>query len=126
MLPTPGVNPAEGLPPDQLSPATNDELFGDPDAMVEGTNVRLENLVVRAKSGLLLRASYDGHEIFVAPVDPSQLDFIAIGAHIDVLGTLVPAPSKRQAQLELAMGAREARRLAHARVYVDAWSVSTR
>ena len=125
-LPTPGVNPAENLPPDQLSPVTNDELFGDPDEMIEGTNVHLEDLVVRAKSGLLLRAADDRHEIFVAPIDPSWLDFLTVGAHIDIRGTLRASPSARQAKLVFAMSTREAKRLARTPVYVDAWSLTAR
>jgi len=111
---------------DALSPATNEELFEEPGALREGTNVYLEDMVVRAKSGLVLRASDGKHQIYIAPDDPSSLDFIAIGAHIDVRGTLVVAPSARQAQLVFAMGASEARRLARKKVYVDAWYVTAR
>lgn len=103
---------------------TAPELFARPDAMSDGTSVRLDGVVIRAKSGNVLRVSVARHEIFVAPNDPSTLNFLTIGARVDVLGTLRRAPSARQAQLVYAMGAYEARRLARTRYYVEAWSVS--
>jgi hypothetical protein len=103
---------------------TPDELFGDPTLMNDGTNVRLQNVVVKAKSGILIRVGVDHHEIFVAPMDPSTIDFLAIGAHVDVQGTLRRTPSARQAELTYAMGSGEARRLARTQFFVDAWALS--
>jgi len=100
------------------------EVFDEPDEMTEGTNVRFESAVVRAKSGLLLRVAIGKHEIFVAPPDPSSLEWIAVGAKVDVQGTLQRTPTAQQARLVYAMGPVEARRLARTRFYVDAWSVS--
>jgi hypothetical protein len=100
------------------------ELFDEPDEMTEGTNLRLEGAVVRAKAGILLRVSVGKHEIFVAPPDPSSLEFLAVGARVDVQGTLQRTPTAQQARLVYAMSRAEARRLAHTKFYVDAWSVS--
>jgi hypothetical protein len=119
-----GSASAERQPPVREFPATNDELFANRELLAEGTNVYLSDLVVRAKSGLVMRASYRHHDIFIVPVDPSVLDFLAIGARIDVRGTLRDAPSVGQARLVFAMSASEARRLSRQRVYVDAWSVN--
>lgn len=103
---------------------TAQELFADPESMTEGTSVRLEGAVIRAKSGLVLRVAIDKHEMFVAPIDPSTIEFLAVGARIDVQGTLHRAPSAAQARLVYAMGPQEARRLARTGFYVDAWALS--
>jgi len=102
---------------------TGQELFKNPRAVSDGTNVMFENAVVRAKSGIVLRVAIGKHEIFVVPPDPSALDFVAIGAHVAIQGTLRPTPSAPQARLIYAMSKRDAQRLAHTRFYVDAWSV---
>jgi len=102
---------------------TAQELFKNPRAVADGTNVLFENAVVRAKSGIVLRVAVGKHEIFVVPPDPSALDFVAIGAHVTIQGTLRPTPSAPQAHLIYAMSRRDAQRLAHTRLYVDAWSV---
>ncbi len=99
------------------------ELFSDPQAMTEGANVRLDSAVIRAKSGNVLRVATEHHEIFVAPNDPSSLNYLTSGARIEVLGTLRRSPSARQAQLVYAMPACDARRLARTRFYIDAWDV---
>jgi hypothetical protein len=100
------------------------QLFATPDAMTDGLNVRIEHAVVRAKSGLVLRVVADNHEIFVAPNDPTKLDFLAIGARVNVQGTLHRAPTAPQARLVYAMSRSEARRLAHTRFYIDAWALT--
>lgn len=100
------------------------ELFADREAMTAGTNVRLDDMVIRAKSGNVLRVGHRRHEIFVVPENPSTLQFLAVGAHIDIQGTLRQAPSASQARLIYVMGAREARRLARSKLYVDAWVVT--
>jgi hypothetical protein len=99
------------------------ELFGDPDAMVEGTNVRLDQAVVRAKAGTMLRVLIDHHEIFVSPPDPSKLEFVRPGARVNIQGTLRATPAAPQGQLTYAMSSGEAHRLARTKLYVDAWSV---
>lgn len=106
------------------SVVTADELFDIPEAMTEGTNVRLENVVVRAKSGNVVRVRYGKHEIFVSPPDPAKLDWIAVGARINVQGTLRRTPSAPQARLQYAMRTGEARRLSRTRFYVDAWALT--
>lgn len=115
--------PAQEQAPD-YPVVTERELFATPGAMSDGATVRLDGVVIRAKSGNVLRVAIGHHEIFVAPNNPSTLGFLAIGARVDVLGTLRRAPSARQAQLIYAMETREARRLARTRYYVEAWSVS--
>jgi hypothetical protein len=117
---------SQNSPPEEpdTSVVTVDVLFDIPEAMNEGTNVRLEDVVVRAKAGNVVRVSYGKHEIFVVPPDPAKLDFIAIGAHVNVQGTLRRSPSAPQAKLEYAMRASEARRLSRTRFYVDAWSLT--
>ena len=120
--------PAVCPPPEEPAPdepvLTAKQLFADPAAMTEGANVRLEGAVVRAKSGNILRVATQRHEIFVAPNDPSAIAFIAVGAHVDVIGTLRRVPSAKQARLVYAMSSSEAYRLARTRFYIDAWDVS--
>src|SRR5262245_38685679 len=123
------AGPARGQPPPKdagvdtsFGPVTKKDLFASRKNLIEGTNVHLENMVVRAKSGLMARVSDGRHEIFVAPNDPSSLDFVAVGARVNVRGTLFRSPSAGQARLIYAMSAREARRLARDPVYVDAWA----
>jgi hypothetical protein len=100
------------------------ELFDEPEQMTEGTNVHLENAVVRAKAGILLRVRVGRHDIFVVPPDPSSMEFFAVGAKVDVRGTLERTPTAQQARLIYAMGPVEAHRLARTRFYVDAWAVT--
>jgi hypothetical protein len=115
--------PRSDEPPD-VSVISADELFADPAAMEEGLNVRLDDVVVRAKSGNTLRVRAGKHEIFVVPPDPAKLDFIAVGARLHVQGTLCRSPSAPQARLEYAMRAADARRLARTRFYIAAWAVT--
>lgn len=115
-------------PPDdpdvESGPVTQDTLFSDPDEMTAGTNVFLDDVTVREKSGNLLRVSDGRHQLFVAPNDPSVLDFIAIGATVDVRGTLRETPSAKQAMLVYAASRAAATKMARDRFYVDAWFVS--
>ena len=117
---------AQPPPPDveDFGPVTKQELFAGPNRLIAGTNVYLDHVVVRAKSGTMLRVGWDKHEIFVAPVDPSSLGFITVGAKVNVRGTLAKTPSAGQARLINAMSWSEARRLARQSVYVDAWAMS--
>jgi hypothetical protein len=101
-----------------------DELFSDPEVMTDGLNVRLEDCVVRAKPGNMLRVRVAKHEIFVVPPDPAKLDFIAIGAHVHLQGTLRKSPSASQARLQYAMRTSDARRLARTHYYVEAWALT--
>lgn len=96
----------------------------DPKLLTDGQNVRLDEAVVRAKAGNLLRVEIDHLQIFVAPIDPSSIELIAIGARVRVSGTLRRPPAEQQARLVYAMGPSEANRLAHTPFYVEAWSVS--
>ena len=123
----PRAQPRDGSGSDQGSDQgviTAQQLFATPRAFTDGTNVRIENAVVRAKTGILLRVAAAKHEIFVAVPDPSALDFVAVGAHVAIQGTLRRTPSAPQARLVYAMSSREAHRLARTRFYVDAWSVT--
>lgn len=121
----PPTTPTEEAPPAGGPASLSDLLENRKELMTSGTNVRLEGMVVRAKSGRTLRVRHGKQELFVIPVDPASLEFIAVGAKVDVLGTLVETPSAGQARLMYAMSAREAQRIARQRVYVDAWSVTT-
>lgn len=100
-----------------------DELFENPDLMTDGTNVRIDQAVVRAKTGTMMRVRVNDHEIFVSPIDPSSMEFIKVGARVNIQGTLRPTPTAPQGRLTYAMDASEARRLAKTKYYVDAWSV---
>ena len=96
----------------------------DPKALSDGQNVRLDEAVVRAKAGILLRVEIDHLQVYVAPIDPSASEFIAVGARVTVSGTLRRPPAEQQARLVYAMGPSEAHRLARTPFYVVAWSVS--
>lgn len=112
-------------PDPESGPVTKDELFADPEEeMTAGTNVFLDDVKVRSKSGNLLRVGDGRHQLWVAPNDPSVLDFIAVGATVDVRGTLRETPSAKQAALIYAASGRAAARMARDRFYVDAWFVS--
>src|SRR5437868_3929069 len=93
---------------DDFGPVSKQELFATPKKLIEGTDVYLARMVVRAKSGTMLRVGWGTHEIFVAPIDPSALGFVTVGATVDVRGTLAKTPSARQARLIYAMSASEA------------------
>jgi hypothetical protein len=116
--------PAPEPAPEDSGPVTKDIVFGKPKQMTEGTNVFLDDVVVRAKSGNLLRVGEGRRSIWVAPNDPSVLDFIAVGAIVDVRGTLRETPSAPQAKLIYAARAGAAKKLARDRLFVDAWDVS--
>lgn len=115
----------EDLDQETTGPVTKQELLEDPEALEPGTNVFLDDVRVRSKSGNLVRVSMGRRQLYVAPVDPSVIQFLAIGAIIDVHGTLLETPSAGQAKLIYAASGRAAARMARDRVYVDAWSVST-
>jgi hypothetical protein len=120
----PGAQPENGSDQGSESAVLSaQELFEDPRAVTDGTSVLFEQAVVRAKTGIVLRVAAARHEIFVVPADPSVLDFLAVGAHVDIQGTLRRPPAAAQARLVYAMSTREAQRLAHTRFYVDASSV---
>jgi hypothetical protein len=101
-----------------LSP--NDDLA----ALEPGTSVELDHAVVRGKSGNLMRVAHHRREIFVAPVDPSWLEWIAVGAVVDIRGTVREAPSASQARLVYAVDRATAARLARSHILIDAWAVT--
>lgn len=107
-------------------PATNQELLDTPALIAPGTNVDLQAVVVRAKSGNMMRVSLGRRQLFVAPIDPSMLGFIRVGAIVDVRGTLRASPGAAQARVTYAIDRKSAAQLARDRVFVDAWSVSPR
>ena len=94
------------------------QLFTDPDAMTDGTQVWLQDVVVQQISGNVLRIGDRHHQLFVVPVDPSTLDFLTVGARVDVRGTLRKTPSASQARLIYAMSRSASRRFARDRLYV--------
>jgi hypothetical protein len=93
-------------------------VFADLDSLSDGTQVWLQDVVVRAKNGNIVQVADHRHEIFVAPVDPSSLEFLTVGAHVDVRGTLRRTPSAAQARFIYAMGPATARRLARDQLFV--------
>jgi hypothetical protein len=101
-------------------------VFADLDSMTEGTPVWLQDVVVRQKSGNALRIGDRAHELFVVPQDPSSLDFLTIGAHVDVRGTLRKTSNASQARLIYAMSSPAARRFARDRFYVAVAAVTSR
>lgn len=105
-------------------PLAQPQSLFDPKEMTDGQNIRMDQAVVRAKAGILLRVEVDHQQIFVAPIDPSSIEFIAIGARLSINGTLRRPPTAQQARLTYAMGPSEAQRLAQSPFYVVAWSVS--
>lgn len=107
-------------------PATRQELIENPALIAPGTNVNLEGAIVRAASGNMLRVSVGRLELFVAPIDPSSIDFIRTGAVVDVRGTLRASPSAKQGMTTYAMNRRLAKQLESDGVYVDAWAVQLR
>jgi hypothetical protein len=116
-------------PPQPVEPPNEvfvdkEQLFTHRDLMTEGTQVWLRDVVVLAKSGNVVKIGDHRHELFVVPVDPSSLDFLTIGAHVDVRGTLRRTPSAAQARFIYAMGPAAARGLASARVFVASAFVS--
>jgi hypothetical protein len=99
---------------------TDDDLS----TLESGTTIELDHAVIRGISGNLMRVAHRGREVFVAPVNPSWLEFLAIGAVIDIHGAIRKPPSAKQAQLEYAIDRRTAARLARERFYIDAWAVT--
>jgi hypothetical protein len=109
---------------ENTGPATNEEVFAKDASLEPGTNVALENVRVLGKSGNLLRVGHGRRSLFVAPMNPSLLDLIPVGAIINVRGMLREAPSATQTKVIFATSKTVARRLARQRVYVDNADVS--
>jgi hypothetical protein len=104
-----------------------EQLFSQLGSMTEGTQVRLEDVVIRQKSGNVMRVGdRHHHQMFVVPVDPSSLEFLTVGAHVDVLGTLRRTPSAGQARLVYAMSRGAAWQFARDRYFIDAGTVVSR
>jgi hypothetical protein len=109
----------------ELDPRTLRQIFADrdPESLV-GTEVYLEDVPIRRKSGNGLWVGYGRrHLLFVAPIDPSSVEALAVGARIDVRGTLRRAPAPQQAAKIFALDAASTRRFASERLYLDAWSL---
>jgi hypothetical protein len=106
--------------PAAIAPTPDDDLS----SLEPGTTVELDHAVVRGVCGNLMRVAHKGHELFVAPEDPSWLEFVAIGAVVDIHGTLRAPPRARQAQLDYAIDRRTALRLERQRVFIDAWAMT--
>jgi hypothetical protein len=62
--------------------------------------------------------------VFVLPVDPSFVSFVAVGAKVDLRGTLRESPAAAQAARDFALDRASSRRLANEPLYIDAWSIS--
>jgi hypothetical protein len=102
------------------APTPDDDLS----ALEPGMTVELDHAVIRGISGNLMRVAHRDRELFVVPVNPSWLEFLTIGAIVDIHGALRKPPSARQAQLDYAIDRRTAARLARERFYIDAWAVT--
>jgi hypothetical protein len=116
-------NDAPTRPRVELSRET---LFAD-DAgeALAGTEVVLDDVTVREKAGNGMWIGYEpGRELFAVPIDPSLLETLAVGARIDVRGTLKKALAPRQAARAFALDAAATRRYAEQRLYIDAWSIT--
>lgn len=118
-------------PPGDASPidaplgfATERQVFARAPAV--GLEVHLEDVRIASKAGrgLWIEGGRGRRQVFVVPIDPSQVEMLAPGARIDVRGTLRSSPSARQAALELGVGMRAARRIAASPHYIDAWAVT--
>lgn len=123
------VGGADRYEPDTHDPANPaviaNKIYGDSPGDLAGTEVELDDVRVRAKSGNGLWVGYTRQrQIFVLPIDPSLVEFVTVGAALDIRGTLRETPSASQAVKTFAMGAQSARKLAGDRFYVDAWTVS--
>lgn len=109
---------------ENTGPATNEDVFGKDASLEPGTNVALDDVRVLGKSGNLLRIGHGRRSLFVAPMNPSLIDLIPVGAIINVRGMLREAPSATQTKVIFATSTKVARRLARQRVYVDNAEVS--
>jgi hypothetical protein len=109
---------------ENTGPATNEEVWGKDASLEPGTNVALDDVRVLGKSGNLLRVGRAGRSLFVAPMNPSLIELIPVGAIINVRGMLREAPSATQTKVIFATSKTVARRLARQRVYVDNAEVS--
>jgi hypothetical protein len=105
--------------------ARNDRVFLHTQSLVPGLGVYLTHVVVRGKSGNLMRVGDRRREIFVAPIDPSWMDFLPIGSIVDLRGTVRETPSAGQAHQTYAAGWPVARQLARNRFYIEAWAISS-
>lgn len=103
--------------------ATEEQVFSNDRSLI-GRGVSLDDQRVRGKAGNGLWIGGRGRRVFVTIPDPSMLEALAVGARIDIRGELRAPLAARQAMLELATGARDARRLAASPFYIDAWSVT--
>jgi hypothetical protein len=90
-----------------------------------GMQVHLDHIRVQGKSGNgLWVGPTKGRRIFVVPVDPSFIEFVAVGAVLDIRGVLRETPAPAQARKSWAVDARTARCLAYEPVYIDAWNLN--
>jgi hypothetical protein len=112
-------------------PDTSDPVMAGPEQVFSsgeshpGLLVHLVDVPIRGKAGRGVWVGYEpGEQVFVVPMDPSSVEFLAVGARIDVRGELVAAPGAEHVRRHLALDASSARRLARAPHYVQAWSVT--
>ncbi len=92
-----------------------------------GTNVHLEDVPVRRKAGNGLWIGYSRrHQLFAVPIDPSFVEFVTVGARIDLRGTLRETPSARQATMVFALDRTSSRLIADEPLYIDAWTMAAR
>ncbi|HSK04965.1 MAG TPA: hypothetical protein VK932_27140 [Kofleriaceae bacterium] len=118
------AEPAE--PPLEEGFASAEQVFAaKPPRSLADHEVYFEDVPVRRKSGRGLWIGYSARrQVFVLPVDPSFVSFVAVGAKVDVRGTLRESPAAAQAARDFALDRASARRLANAPLYIDAWSIS--
>ncbi len=118
------AEPAE--PPLEEGFASAEQVFAaNPPRSLADYEVHLEDVPVRRKSGRGLWIGYSARrQVFVVPVDPSFVSFVAVGAKVDVRGTLRETPGAAQAARDFALDRASTRRLANEPLYIDAWSIS--
>jgi hypothetical protein len=124
--PAESAQPAPAEPPLEEGFASADQVFAaKPPRSLADHEVHFEDVPVRRKSGRGLWIGYSARrQVFVVPVDPSFVSFVAVGAKVDVRGTLRKSPAAAQAARDFALDRASARRLANAPLYIDAWSIS--
>jgi hypothetical protein len=110
-------------PVDPQAPITN--LDGDSPRRLAGSTVYLDDVPIRAKSGNGMWVGYTSQRrIFVAPIDPSSLNFVTVGTRVDIHGTAREAPNASLATKVFAVDGSTARRLGGDNLYIDAWSLT--
>jgi hypothetical protein len=96
-------------PVDPQGPITR--IDGDSPSQLAGSNVHLDDIPIRGKSGNGMWVGHGERRIFIAPIDPSALEFLTVGTRVDIHGTAREAPNAAQARKVYAVDRSTARRL---------------